>query len=251
MGGYRIVKPEGLSVDDFASGKIRIANDGIFVVLEDGTEHQVYLCMKEYKMAIYGKPKYHVCNCKTIQNFTNNTGDIPKYQRTNAKEVEVIDTTDGRKRKTIDNLPLCGNCAKILRSKRMPDGLTSTEFAEMLATKEEPKQNIKVDRNGYTEDWKEISLAYRHKKNFTCEKCGVTTGEHESFMETHHISGDKTDNRESNLQCLCVKCHSEVNPTHVKNSNSPGQRMLIKLFMDKYKDKRKVPSIEIIYATRR
>ncbi len=240
-GGYREIQPEGLSVNDFASGKMRIAPDGIFVTLEDGTEHQVYLYKKEYKMAMYGKPRYHVCNCEVIQGFTNNNGEIPKYRRTNAKEVEVIDLTDGGKKKIVKDLPLCGKCAKILRSRGNSKDLTSTAFAEMLAAKEKPKQKIIVDRNGYTEDWQKISLAYRHKKNFTCEKCGVTTGEYESFMETHHINGDKTDNSDTNLQCLCVKCHSEVDRTHYMNSNSPGHRALIRLFMDKYRDKRKNP----------
>lgn len=102
------------------------------------------------------------------------------------------------------------------------------------------KKDIKVDRNGYTEDLHEVSETYRRKHNFVCENCGVQVSELETeFMHTHHISGNKTDNREENLRCLCIKCHSEVNAHHVKNFSTAAQQMLIKLFMNNYGNKRK------------
>lgn len=46
--------------------------------------------------------------------------------------------------------------------------------------------------------------------------------------------GDKLDNRESNLECLCIKCHSEVDDTYRRNFNTLTQQGLIQEFLLKY-----------------
>lgn len=46
--------------------------------------------------------------------------------------------------------------------------------------------------------------------------------------------GDKLDNRESNLERLCIKCHSEVDDTHRRNFNTLVQQGLIQEFLLKY-----------------
>lgn len=46
--------------------------------------------------------------------------------------------------------------------------------------------------------------------------------------------GGKLDNRESNLECLCIKCHSEVDYTHRRNFNTLAQQGLIQEFLLKY-----------------
>ena len=50
--------------------------------------------------------------------------------------------------------------------------------------------------------------------------------------------GDKLDNRESNLECLCIKCHSEVDDTHRRNFSSLAKQGLIQEFLLKYGCKR-------------
>lgn len=44
----------------------------------------------------------------------------------------------------------------------------------------------------------------------------------------------KLDNRESNLECLCIKCHSEVDDTYRRNFNTLAQQVLIQEFLLKY-----------------
>lgn len=56
-------------------------------------------------------------------------------------------------------------------------------------------------------------------------------------MQTHHKNGVKTDNREGNLECLCIKCHSEVDDTHRRNFSSAAQKVLIEDYMRKYHGK--------------
>lgn len=46
--------------------------------------------------------------------------------------------------------------------------------------------------------------------------------------------GDKLDNRESNLECLCIKCHPEVDNTYRRNFNTLAQKGLIQEFLLKY-----------------
>ena len=67
----------------------------------------------------------------------------------------------------------------------------------------------------YAENWPENSHAYRTKKNFTCEEgegCGVNLKRNPHLTDTHHIDGDKTNDDDDNLQCLCKLCHKKKHP---------------------------------------
>ena len=117
----------------------------------------------------------------------------------------------------------------------------STEFVDFLKETgniDEPTE-YDIDIFGYVKNWEEISLAYRTKRNFTCERCGthVEDGFDHFYMQTHHKNGVKTDNRESNLECLCIKCHSEVDDIHKKNYSSAAQKVIIEEYLRKYHDR--------------
>ena len=218
-------------------GKLEFTDDGIYVD-DNGIKRQVFLYKRRYKLQQYGKPRYHVCKCSTIEEFLVNDRDIPEYRSANVDTVKVLNWDNFNKEEEVSNLPLCKNCAAKLYKYRNMD---SSEFAEILrnaaSAKEPPKTKVEVDVNGYTKDWQIISSSFREKHNYTCEKCKVQVSPLDSaFMNVHHKNGDKTDNRSSNLQCLCVKCHSEVDATHIHNFSTPSKRLLIKLFEEKYKN---------------
>lgn len=68
----------------------------------------------------------------------------------------------------------------------------------------------------YPDNWHSISQDYRRKMHYTCERCGITlsAGVVSYYLDVHHLDGNKQNNDPSNLQCLCVDCHSQVNEAH-------------------------------------
>ena len=47
---------------------------------------------------------------------------------------------------------------------------------------------------------------YTRYKKSTCEVCGFIPV-HRVQLDVDHINGDRSDNKESNLQTLCANCH--------------------------------------------
>ena len=237
---WREINSEEVSIRE---GKLEFTDDGIFVN-EDGIKRQGFL----YKRAMYlewegvrKKPAFHICKCEKIEQYLRGN-DIPEYRRANTEYVKVLDKSRHLKETIVYNLPLCGYCAGLLR--QYDENLNSSQFSEILrnaASMEDAKQKdseLKSSATEYTKDWQEVSKKIKDKHNWTCEKCGVKVSQFDhTFMEVHHKNKDKTDNRESNLQCLCIKCHSEIDTTHIHNFSTPSKRLLIKLFLEKYHTK--------------
>ena len=94
--------------------------------------------------------------------------------------------------------------------------LNTGKIGKVFKKYELPKQ-FKKDEWGYVHGWDEISLGYRAKKEYICENCGVNLSINKFYLEVHHLNSNKTDNRESNLQCLCVECHANVDQFHREN----------------------------------
>ncbi|TDO06074.1 MULTISPECIES: HNH endonuclease [Halomonas] len=65
------------------------------------------------------------------------------------------------------------------------------------------------EEKGYTQDWPEVSKAYRASKDYICESCDVTLKRHRHLLHTHHVNGVRNDNAEGNLKALCADCHSK------------------------------------------
>lgn len=239
-GPYVRIKSADVTLDDIKNGTLKIEEDGIFNIDPNtGDKRRVFLYKRKYNLERFGKPRYHICKCKTIIDFMNEAGQIPEYRQANTMPVWVIDTSDNNKDKEIDRLPLCKNCAEILGD--IDRNTTSNDFVEILkktakAPSSPREEDVEVDVNGYTRDWNMISQQFREKHNYTCERCGVKVMNpfESEFMQTHHRNGDKTDNRDSNLECLCIKCHSEVDDTHRRNFDTPAKQTLIREFLHNY-----------------
>lgn len=239
---YTPISPEEVSLKEIENGSLEIGTDGIFINGEDGVRRQVFLYKRAYNMERFGKPRFHICKCQTIEEFMNSSGEIPEYRRANTRAVMVLDRSNGNQDTKVEDLPLCKYCAQLIGS--VSRNMDSAAFVEILknanpAETDTTQENLEVDSRGYTRDWQEVSRSYRERHNYTCERCGVQVTPFETeYMQVHHRNGDKTNNRDSNLECLCIKCHSEVDPTHVRNFSTRTQQMLIRLFLQNYASKR-------------
>ena len=74
-------------------------------------------------------------------------------------------------------------------------------------------------------------------KFYICEKCGIriTNPFDYYFMHVHHKNGKKADNRESNLQCLCISCHAKVDDMHKERWIKGSNKIIHDEFVKQYK----------------
>lgn len=133
--GYRIGKPETWRKIDseevsLSEGNLEFSDEGIFLVDEDGVKRQVYLYKRKYHLERYGKPRFHICKCQTIQEFLSGR-DIPQYRRANTSSVKVLDWDNEDEEVDVSDLPLCKYCAAIIYNDGNYD-MDSTGFAEIL-----------------------------------------------------------------------------------------------------------------------
>ncbi len=210
--------------------------EGIFYIDDEGVKRRGFMYKTHFYFEWKGRinrPKFHICKCSTIESFGRDA-----YRFANAEPVKVY-SKNAHREVEVEGMELCGYCRHILKKMAVSN---STDFVAILKEAGEVKDpaDFDVDLFGYVRNWEEISLAYRTKMNFTCERCSVQVGEgfDHFYMQTHHKNGIKTDNRELNLECLCIKCHSEVDDVHRENFSSPASRFYIDEFMSKYGHKR-------------
>lgn len=231
---YEVVKPVEVTPEELRRGNIRFDANGIFVIDGKGNERQVFLYKRDYHISWYGKPKYHICKCQVINDFINSGGFNDHYMRTNSEPVSVIDLDDKRTIKMVDGLPLCGFCRGIIGQY---GNIDSTEFSRILKEAYgESEMEVEVDLFGYTRDWDDISRRYKESKDYTCENCGLRIDDeyYRQYIHCHHIDGNKENNSDNNLKCLCLYCHAHVDDHHMKRLTKGANRYMYEDFVDKY-----------------
>ena len=55
-------------------------------------------------------------------------------------------------------------------------------------------------------------------------------------MHVHHKNGKKADNKEANLQCLCIDCHSKVDNTHKEHWTKGSNKIILNEYIKRYKN---------------
>ena len=215
--------------------RILFEDGGIFYIDDEGVKHRGFMYKTQFYFEWKGqtnKPKCHAYYCTAIENFGRNA-----YRFTNAEPIKVY-SRNAHKEVEIKGMELCGYCKRMFMDKEAMHVKISHEFVVFVknAVFVVERSLCDVDIFGYVKNWEEISLAYRTKKNFTCERCGthVENSFDHFYMQTHHKNGVKTDNREGNLECLCIKCHSEVDEVHKRNFSSRASRLTINEYIQKY-----------------
>ena len=182
-------------------------------------------------------PRFHTAKCRTIARQMDKANFNGHYVFANTPVIDMTDV-DG----IAKDLKLCGNC----RTTAHYTAPSTTQFCkdyvdnkdlEPNLTRDEIPREYQTDAWGYTPKWAEISKAYRFKQKFTCEDCGIhLDGAAGYYLDTHHINGNKTDNRPSNFKCLCVLCHANVNEHHIQNFSFGRNHKRLQDFLNAYGD---------------
>jgi 5-methylcytosine-specific restriction endonuclease McrA len=211
--------------------KIEFRNDGIYLIHE-GREWKGYMYMPTYNVSKFGLPKFHLIRCETIQKlFSGGYGQLYKWSNNKLNDIKQRGTNEIYE---YQKLQLCTFCKKAIF-----DIDDTEDFFETLDTEtKEEDANIETDIFGYVKDWQKISKAYRKNKDYTCESCGIKPKNNldKRFWHTHHLDGNKTNNIKSNLECLCVLCHSYKDLRHEENFDKKRMKRELDSFVEKYKE---------------
>ena len=229
---------EFIDLSDLTNGNITFNSDGGIQFKVDGGYIFGFLYRGEYDLR-NKKPRMHICKCSTLITYIQNGTFRRCYRFAETDKVLVADKSDFNKVKEVSDLPLCQNCIRLLQKTRFRYVTGSRRYVNEIAKdNQETRDKIRsVDIFGYTKDWESISRAYRESKEYRCDKCGVqiTNPFDYHLMHVHHKDGDKTNNKRTNLRCLCIECHSTINPAHRKRFSSRANQLLIEEFRRKYR----------------
>lgn len=223
-----------------------VFKDGDIFLKEGEDEYKGFLVKEEnYRKAYYDSelgypshlPKFHTTECDTLKEMKGKGRFDGVYIFANTA-LERKEHPDGGGH--MSDLRVCKNCLGI--DEKLSSIVYTKEFVEEHLNSDEngrgrgfrrhelPKQYEK-DEWGYVNGWDEVSLRYRAKQNFTCEKCGIDLTKSKYYLEVHHINSNKTENKESNLQCLCTECHANIDRFHRENYyQKPKNREKLKEF---------------------
>ncbi len=213
--------------------QIKYDADGIYYVDDNGVSHKGFLYKQRFFFHDYGDkmPKFHIRLCSAIQDFGRDA-----YRFANDEPIKVIARDRGMRGREIEvkNLQLCSYCASMVLFSEDSGVRNSTDFVEILKAGEpqEEQEELELDIFGYVRDWERISTEYRESKEYTCEKCGLHIDDPmlRFYMHTHHKDGNKQNNKLNNLQCLCVRCHANIDESHQHNFSHGANAVILRDF---------------------
>jgi hypothetical protein len=235
VSGFQIIK--GIDFEEaYKSGSISFEDDGIYLEYE-GKKYRGYMFIQEAYITYNGGPakfpKFHLLKCRIIQEFIDSGRFKQRYEWSNSDVNNLIDKQT-RIKYNDKKLELCSYC----QSDYFEEIEDTQDFFDSLDKSVIEENNIEVDIFGYTREWQKISRSYRVKRNFTCESCGIKIDDliNRRYLHTHHKNGDKTNNRENNLECLCILCHSFKDIKHEENFDKKRMLNEIKVFVKIYRE---------------
>jgi len=168
--------------------------------------------------------RFHLRDCRTIQKMKEQNRFETRYIGTNNtsgifKVTVYIDEFRSGSEEIKTELFVCKNCLSELdyknykrNKKQVWNTFALEEFFESYKTyfSEKPKYTCEnIPKNEYPNDWKDISRKFRKNKNWRCNDCNLNLIDHHNLLHVHHINHGRFDNRSSNLQAVCIDCHSK------------------------------------------
>ena len=174
--------------------------------------------------------RFHVFECQTLKQMRQ-VGRFDRYVVTREKSGKfLVEATDPITRSVEEikaPLAVCKNClyeldwkdyarlgrpGVVWKNFSLQDFFA--EFATFFASK--PQYSDKTaPKGGYAKDWHQIATKIKQQRNWRCDKCGVNLSEPQDqrLLHGHHKNGVVSDNHPSNIEVLCILCHSEQ-PLH-------------------------------------
>jgi len=178
-------------------------------------------------------PKFHFSDsCSTLQMMMQG-GRYNRYVASHGSDGEFrvkaknLETGKWDDEEIIANLQPCKNCLTALDYQGYADfkGPERTRIFESFSLVQFFAECDSIFRcmplytpdtfpgPNYTADFASVSLAIRRKQNWLCQCCGGNFSEYRSVLHTHHLDGNRGNNRPANLQALCILCHAKQ-PMH-------------------------------------
>lgn len=171
----------------------------------------IFLPIYNYDRINYvDSPALHVYKCKNTEDLSYRM-KVTNHQHNTfqSKELKIQIQKD---------LRICKECISNLRSDfRLRMGNSFNEYILALEENKRTKQTV-VDEDGYIINWRQVSECFRDLSQWKCSRCGfkAKAKEERKYIHSHHRNGNKLENQKSNLECLCVECHSNVDDHHRK-----------------------------------
>lgn len=175
-------------------------------------------------------PRMHLCHC----GVTDTWGE-EEYFFANTLPILCYDTADNNKPKKLDNIEMCKSCTIIRKNKGWKVYRDAKQYVRFVKSLYNLDENFEVTRWGYTRDWNQVRQSYIEKHGYTCEKCGAKLDNvfTRSCLYVYHKDRDLINNKEVNLQCLCVDCYMKAYGVEVTEEMKIKSRSLHDYWEDK------------------
>jgi hypothetical protein len=178
---------------------------------------------------VVGK-KYHVADCQTL-NAMRSQNRFERYHVRNGLSSKFLvngrEYSGGPIEDGEAELAVCKNCLKKLnfgnyrhapwssRDQAVSEFSLSEFFSDYSSyfRTMPSRTDLGLEANDYTNDWRDISHAYRRSVAWQCEDCSVDLRSRRDLLHVHHKNFIKSDNSHDNLRSLCKDCHSKM-PGH-------------------------------------
>lgn len=210
--------------------EVNILPDGSFEY--EGEKVVVYI-RDQYERFFEKGYKFHLAECRTLTDMLQK-GRSKRYVVTNRKDGKfIVNLTNGEvlTKKGLElELLVCVNCISKLRLNKTTKTFSLLEFFQSANSKIHNKplhDEHTAPVNIYPADWDKIARQLKGEKNWTCEDCDLNLIESKGLLHVHHIDGEKSNNKPSNLRVLCAACHAEQ-PGHAYMKATPDYRLCLR-----------------------
>jgi hypothetical protein len=222
--------------------QVEVLNDGSFVY--KGRRVIVYI----RDVAEYGSrtkerelPRFHLAVCETLTRMMDEGRYKKRYVVSTRDDgfFQIQRIRNDLIKKSDEHLSVCQHCLHELnysgftrflsspvKRRRVNEFSIQTFFEAygrscVWATPKFDSEN--APPNVYGINFHRIAKGIKEQRGYRCENtaCGVNLSapHHQKFLHAHHIDADKSDNRPSNIQLLCIRCHANsFQHSHLRES---------------------------------